>query len=90
MAYCIGNLVGAQIMRPSDAPTYKRGLTAAAIILIANIALTANWWWYYIRENRKRNAENASMTEEERLKQAEVNGLMDLTDKQNRQFIYLC
>lgn len=90
IAYCVGNLVGAQIMRPSDAPTYRRGLTAAACILIANIVLTANWWWYYIRENRKRRAENINMSEEERIKQAELNGQMDLTDKQNRQFVYLC
>jgi cbb3-type cytochrome oxidase subunit 3 len=90
ISYCVGNLVGAQIMRPSDAPRYTKGLTAAAVILIANIVLTANWWWYYVRENRKRRAENAGMTEEERVKQAEVNGVRDLTDRQNRQFVYMC
>ncbi|BEI80879.1 hypothetical protein CcaverHIS002_0200390 [Cutaneotrichosporon cavernicola] len=90
VSYCIGNLVGAQIMRPNDAPRYTKGLTAAAVILIGNIVLTANWWWYYVRENRKRRAENEGMSDEEITKQSEINGLMDLTDRQNRQFLYLC
>lgn len=90
ISYCVGNLVGAQIMRPSDAPLYRRGLTAAACILIVNILLTASWWFYYVRENRKRAAADVNMSEAERIKQAEINGLMDLTDIQNRQFRYLC
>lgn len=91
IVYCIGNVIGAQIFLPSDAPKYHRGLVGCAICLIASIFITAGWWWYYVRANKKRAQYFAAhgVTEEERRYRAQVNGELDLTDLENREFEYV-
>jgi hypothetical protein len=90
--YCIGNIVGSQVMRPSDAPKYLKGLTVCAVILIVNMANTVYWWWHYVRQNRKRDAEFAEsgLSDEERKHQNWLAGESDLTDIQNQHFRYMC
>lgn len=48
VAYCVGNSIGAQIMRASDAPKYTRGITACgALYVIEFLSLCA--WRYYCK-----------------------------------------
>lgn len=89
--YCLGNIIGSQSFLPSDAPKYHRGLTGCAICLIASTFLTAGWWWYYSWENKRRAKHLAAqgVSEEERKHRAQVNGELDLTDLENKEFVYV-
>ncbi|OCF33744.1 hypothetical protein I316_04456 [Kwoniella heveanensis BCC8398] len=90
--YCAGNMIGSQIVRPSDAPRYLKSLTAGSVVLIVKTASLGAWWLYYMRENKRRDAEQqaAGITEEERLHLNKLAGETDQTDRQNRHFRYLC
>ncbi|BEJ15965.1 hypothetical protein CspHIS471_0505700 [Cutaneotrichosporon sp. HIS471] len=91
IAYCIGNIIGSQVMRPDDAPLYRRGMTICGTVMVVNIVNSFVWWWHYKRENKKRHAEflASGLTEEERDHQNFLAGEMDLTDMENRHFRYL-
>lgn len=82
MTYCVGNIVGSLIFVPSDAPRYLKGLTACAIIMMANCVLMCTWWWYYARVNRKRERDflASGMSLEERDYQLKLAGEQDMTD----------
>jgi hypothetical protein len=84
MTYCVGNIVGAQIFLPSDAPMYTRGLSACAASLLLNCVLMVAWAWYYRRENARRDAALAAsgLTKEEADHQRKLAGEMDMTDIQ--------
>jgi hypothetical protein len=84
ITYCIGNIIGSQVMRPSDAPLYRKGMTICGVMMILNIANTLVWWWHYKRENKRRDAEflASGLTEEERDHQNFLAGETDLTDMQ--------
>ncbi|BEI81330.1 hypothetical protein CcaverHIS002_0204900 [Cutaneotrichosporon cavernicola] len=92
LVYCVGNIIGSQVMRPSDGPKYLKGLTVCAVVQILCMVNTCVWWWHYARQNRKRDAELAvsGMTEEERKHQNQLAGSSDLTDIQNQHFRYMC
>ncbi|WWC95248.1 hypothetical protein V866_002107 [Kwoniella sp. B9012] len=90
--YCVGNMVGSQIVRPSDAPRYLKSLTACSVVLMVKTATIGGWWLYYVRENRRRDAQQQaeSIAEEERLHLNKIAGETDQTDRQNPHFRYLC
>lgn len=46
VAYCVGNAIGAQMMRASDAPKYVRGITACAVLYVLEVALMGCWRFY--------------------------------------------
>jgi predicted MFS family arabinose efflux permease len=92
LAYSAGNIVGSQIMRPSDAPKYLKGLTGCAICLILNVTNLAFWLWYYRRTNKRRDREFAETGMNAEVKEHEMRlaGKTDLTDIQNTHFRYSC
>ncbi|BEJ11159.1 hypothetical protein CspHIS471_0105810 [Cutaneotrichosporon sp. HIS471] len=92
VAYCVGNIIGSQVMRPKDAPLYIKGLTVIAIMIGINTVNFGVWWWYYWSTNRKRErafvASGVSM--EQRELENRIAGETDLTDRENPHFRYLC
>lgn len=88
--YCIGNIIGSQIFLPSDAPKYHKGLIACAICMLVSTVLTGVWWLHYKRENRRRAEYFAAegISDEERRHRAQVNGELDMTDRENLEFVY--
>ncbi|CAK9786196.1 hypothetical protein CC85DRAFT_271311 [Cutaneotrichosporon oleaginosum] len=92
VAYCVGNIIGSQVMRPKDAPLYLTGLTAIAIVMAVNVVNFAAWWYYYWSTNRKRERAfiASGITMERREHENRLAGETDLTDRENPHFRYLC
>ncbi|WOO81692.1 putative transporter [Vanrija pseudolonga] len=90
VSYCVGNMVGTQIMRPSDSPRYVKGLTITSIFLLVNSTNLVVWWMYLRRENKKRDAEceASGISAEEREQLNQQAGVDDITDRKNRNFRY--
>ncbi|SPO19697.1 probable DAL5 - Allantoate and ureidosuccinate permease [Ustilago trichophora] len=90
MGYCIGNMIGPQVFRASDAPRYIRGLIVVASMLALVFVLCVCWLLYLVAENRRRRKVLANMgvSEEERLLKNKINGELDMTDNKNIYFLY--
>ncbi|SPO43184.1 probable DAL5 - Allantoate and ureidosuccinate permease [Moesziomyces antarcticus] len=90
MGYCVGNMIGPQVFRASDAPRYIRGLIVVASMLALVFVLCLCWLMYLIAENRRRRKRLAEMgvSEEERLLKNKINGELDMTDNKNIYFLY--
>ncbi|RSH86472.1 uncharacterized protein EHS24_004728 [Apiotrichum porosum] len=90
MTFCIGNIIGSQIFRPSDAPRYLKGLTGCAIAMAVCMVVVGAWWSYYEYTNRKRDRDfvTSGLTKEEQDYQRKLAGETDLTDIQNVHFRY--
>lgn len=56
----LGAVIGTQIYRTQMAPRYVPGHAVALAYLAANVAVAGITWWYLARENRKREALEAS------------------------------
>lgn len=84
MTFCIGNIIGSQIFRPSDAPRYLKGLTGCAIAMAVCMVVVGAWWSYYEYTNRKRDRDfvTSGLTKEEQDYQRKLAGETDLTDIQ--------
>ncbi|GMK54676.1 hypothetical protein CspeluHIS016_0112620 [Cutaneotrichosporon spelunceum] len=92
VAYCVGNIIGSQVMRPSDAPYYLKGLTIIAIMIAVNTVNFGLWWYYYWSTNRKRDRAflDSGLSIEQREVENRIAGETDLTDRENPHFRYLC
>ncbi|WOO83961.1 putative transporter [Vanrija pseudolonga] len=92
MAYSAGNVIGSQIMLPSDAPRYIKGLTAVSACMAANLLVLLAWWRYYVVVNRRREAAfvASGLGAEQREHESRVAGETDMTDIENRHFRYTC
>ncbi|KAL2822888.1 major facilitator superfamily domain-containing protein [Aspergillus granulosus] len=90
IAYCVGNAVGAQIMTPSDAPKYTRGITTCGILYVVEFCSMGAWRAYYVWENKRRAKIIAEMgiSEEESERLGKVNAENDMTDRENVHFRY--
>ncbi|ESZ89986.1 MFS allantoate transporter [Sclerotinia borealis F-4128] len=84
VAYCVGNIIGPQIFRPTDAPRY---MPAEITIIVCygvcafDVAFIS---WYYNRMNKKNEAIRAAPGYRKLDKQE----FLDLTDKENHEFVY--
>ncbi|KAL1946559.1 hypothetical protein VTO73DRAFT_14663 [Trametes versicolor] len=89
-----GNMIGAEIFQPKDAPAYIPAKTANMILITLQLFVTL--WVRWI--NLRLNAQKRATLEEERIKhgwtdadvqrERERHAFMDLTDKQNPFFVY--
>lgn len=84
IGYCVGNLIGPQTFRASDAPGYVPAKVSMLVLFCIAISLNAVLMWVNARENRLRDEEGSIATPE----QLEKIQCQDLTDKQNRFFRY--
>ncbi|KAL4938921.1 hypothetical protein BDV06DRAFT_231455 [Aspergillus oleicola] len=83
LAYCVGNIIGPQAFRDTDAPSYSKGyegLLACLVVAIVAIGAYGALCWM---ENRRRDA--MGETDEHLQQQA---AFSDLTDREKRGFRY--
>jgi hypothetical protein len=69
MQITIGNLgavIGTQLYRSNDTPTYTVGHSVALAYLCLNIIVTGTIWWYLRRENAQREAADSQVVTEGR------------------------
>ncbi|EXJ91985.1 hypothetical protein A1O3_00535 [Capronia epimyces CBS 606.96] len=81
-AYCVGNILGPQVFKASDAPDYSHGyagLLACVVVAIASISAYGVLCW---RENKKRDREGVGA------EQISEDAFSDRTDQEKREFRY--
>ncbi|MCJ1429578.1 hypothetical protein MMC29_007493 [Sticta canariensis] len=84
ISYCAGNIIGPQTFRPKDAPRYAPAEVTIVCcwgVCIIDLLFIS---WYYRHQNRKKAAFRAQ-PEYQKLENQEW---LDLTDKENPEFVY--
>jgi ACS family allantoate permease-like MFS transporter len=85
IGYCIGNIIGPQIFRPKDAPKYRPAQITILICYGVTVCDMLFIYWYYNRCNRKNDAIRA----EPGYRTVERQEFLDLTDRENGEFVYV-
>ncbi|KAM5386538.1 hypothetical protein ACJZ2D_000501 [Fusarium nematophilum] len=90
VAYCVGNMAGAQVFKTKDAPRYVGGTVACSACFGLQIFTIIGWRLWYMRENRRRDrlAAESGLSEEEQAKRGRELGDQDVTDLNNPYFRY--
>lgn len=90
IAYCVGNMAGAQVFQTNDAPRYVKGTIACSVCFGIQSLLILLWRFWYMRENRRRDrlAAESGLSKEEQEEKARELGENDATDLQNPYFRY--
>ena len=101
VAYCVGNIIGKtsflfhiclgltvpkgpQTFRPKDAPRYKPAEITIIVCWFASLADLVFIWWYCRRQNKKKAAVRA----DPKYRKLENQEWLDLTDRENPEFVY--
>lgn len=85
VSYCIGNIIGPQVFRASDAPAYTHGYAGLMACIVVAMA-TISAYGFLCRWENKRRDRKAAETED---KTGDVGAFSDLTDKEKwRTFRY--
>ncbi|KAL3424268.1 hypothetical protein PVAG01_03549 [Phlyctema vagabunda] len=82
IGYALGNLIGPQTFRASQAPEYTGGFVSMIICYCLCIALMVAYWAIAVAENRKIRTPEGSLNGQL------VDKFLDLTDKQQHGFRY--
>ncbi|EON96760.1 putative allantoate permease protein [Phaeoacremonium minimum UCRPA7] len=77
LAYAVGNIIGPQTFIAKQAPEYTGGITAMLVSYCVCICLAVGLGFSYWRTNKAREAS-----------EAEGGGFLDMTDKENKTFVY--
>ncbi|CAG9942474.1 unnamed protein product [Clonostachys rosea f. rosea IK726] len=90
IAYCIGNMVGAQVFRTADAPRYLNGTIACSACFGLEVIVIIMWRLWYVYENRRRDrlAAESGLSKEEQENEGRLLGEQDVTDRKNPYFRY--
>lgn len=90
IAYCVGNMAGAQVFRTKDAPRYVGGTVACSACFGGQILVIIGWRCWYVYENRRRSRALAEsgLSQEEQERQGRELGEQDTTDRKNPYFRY--
>ena len=90
IAYCVGNMAGAQVFKTKDAPRYIGGTIACSVCFGAEIVVIVLWRLWYMRENKRRDhlVAESGISAEEIARCGRVNGEQDMTDLENVHFRY--
>lgn len=90
VAYCVGNMIGAQIFRTKDAPRYVAGTITCCACFGLEVFVIILWRLWYVRENRRRDAlaSESGLSKEEQERQGRELGDQDVTDLRNPHFRY--
>lgn len=90
--FAVGNIIGPFAFTSADAPKYSKALATNLGCFCACFVLGLILRVYFIYENKRRDKEFGAVSEEvsedERL-EGILNGMKDITDKQNKQFRFL-
>jgi MFS family permease len=89
--YCVGNIIGPQTFRNSEKPGYKSAYVAMLVGYSVKLAMVLVLYAYMWSVNKKRDKESASgiqLTEEEE-REAIEQGMLDVTEIDNKGFRYI-
>lgn len=88
VSFSIGNIIGAEIFQPKDAPDYIPGKIAIMVLLTAQLGVCFLLRWINLRLNVKKRARIAEekarrgWSDEDIQKEREKHAFSDLTDKE--------
>ncbi|PWY83244.1 MFS general substrate transporter [Aspergillus sclerotioniger CBS 115572] len=82
LAYCVGNIIGPQVFRSTDAPTYSHGYEGLLACLVVAIVAISAYGFLCRWENRRRDATDHVVPV------SEDAAFSDLTDKEKPSFRY--
>ncbi|KAF5008149.1 hypothetical protein FDECE_5543 [Fusarium decemcellulare] len=88
-SYCLGNIIGPQVFRKSDAPNYTKGYTGLLICLVVSAASISMYGMLCKSENAQRDRAYGPV--DSSIVDQEVDGslgLSDKTDKEKTEFRY--
>ncbi|PFH48425.1 hypothetical protein AMATHDRAFT_149931 [Amanita thiersii Skay4041] len=94
VAFCIGNVIGAETFLPKDAPAYIPGKIAIMVLLIVQLFICFLLRWVNLRLNAKKKARieeekaRRGWTDEDIQRERDKHAFADLTDKENIYFVY--
>ncbi|EHK97935.1 putative Uncharacterized transporter [Glarea lozoyensis 74030] len=84
IAYCVGNIIGPQTFRPKDKPRYVPAeITIIVCYALCVLDLGVIFWYY-----RKMNKKNEAVRANPGYKKLDKQEFLDLTDKENPEFVY--
>ncbi|KAK3671796.1 Allantoate permease [Recurvomyces mirabilis] len=84
IAYCVGNIIGPQTFRPKDAPRYVPAeVTIIACWCACLVVMAFIYVWC-----RRQNAQKARLRADPSYTKLENQEWLDLTDKENPEFVY--
>ncbi|KAI1444938.1 MFS general substrate transporter [Annulohypoxylon stygium] len=92
VGYCVGNIIGPQTFKDSEAPFYTSAYIAILVGYCVKTTMVAVLYLYMWSENRKRDREAAvqgSGLSEEQEKEAIEQGMQDVTELDNKGFRYV-
>jgi len=84
IAYCAGNIIGPQTFRPKDEPRYIPAEITIIVCYGVCILDLAFIYIYYRRMNKK----NAALRAKPGYRKLDKQEFLDLTDKENPEFVY--
>lgn len=84
IGYCAGNIIGPQTFRPKDAPNYRPAEITIIVCWVVCLGDILFIWWYCRRQNKIKERVRAS----EGYTKLENQEWLDLTDKENPEFVY--
>ncbi|KAJ5990749.1 hypothetical protein N7499_011295 [Penicillium canescens] len=85
VAYCLGNIVGPQIMFAREAPSYPSGFAGMLVCFACSAILSISLRFYCIWENRKRDAAATAAREHPEDSASMPSAYLNLTDKTDRE-----
>lgn len=90
IGYCAGNMVGTQVFKTNDAPSYVKGTIAMCIALALEAVVLLLWRFWYMYENKRRDriAAESGLSKEEQERLGWEMGEKDITDWENPYFRY--
>jgi MFS family permease len=89
--YCVGNIIGPQTFRDNEKPGYKSAYVAMLVGYSVKLSMVVVLYVYMWSVNKKRDQESASgvqLTEEEE-REAVEQGMLDVTEIDNKGFRYI-
>ncbi|KAI1102790.1 MFS general substrate transporter [Jackrogersella minutella] len=91
ICFSVGQIVGPQFFKSSEAPGYRSGIVSLLCSLILNLVFNQVLRVLYVLENRKRRKALEGKSEDELIemkKESELQGFEDVTDGHNAMFFY--
>ncbi|KPI37651.1 putative transporter [Cyphellophora attinorum] len=86
-SYCVANIVSPQTFIATQAPHYTTGISTSLACFCANIVLFAVLYFVYARANAQRLAGRQEQPADDMMDDT-IHAFSDLTDLQNRHFVY--
>jgi len=94
VSFSLGNIIGAEIFQPKDAPDYIPGKIAIMVLLTVQLGVCFLLRWINLRMNAKKVARieeekaRRGWTDEDIRRERDRHAFADMTDKENMFFVY--